>query len=332
MQILGRKKQSFQFVDEQHYSSLVFVRFKKLEDYDNLMQQGASEASVLQALTVSRATLYRWKRRYKQEGLGGLEDDSRRPLNRRKQTWSATDERRVLLLRREFPFWGKLKLSYMYKERYGSWLSVSMIGRIIKKLIEKRMIQTVRQAVGKREIKRRVFDNHAQRWQHGMKSKQPGELIQIDHMVPRHYKGASYKHFRAVCPFTKYSVDHVYEDATARSGAHFLRYALTAFPFPIRSIQVDGGNEFMGEFEDLCRKLKIPLFVLPPVSPELNGCVERSNGTFKSEFYSQYTGSPAIKAVQSALERYNLFYNKVRPHQALANQPPLRYYENVAKK
>ncbi len=88
----------------------------------------------------------------------------------------------------------------------------------------------------------------------------------------------------------------------------------------------------MGDFEALCEELKIPLFVLPPKSPELNGCVERGNGVVKTEFYSQYSGSDAIKAVQSALEKYNLFYNKVRPHQALANQPPLRYYENITKK
>lgn len=332
MQILGIKKQSFQFVDEQDYSGVVFERFKKLEDYDNLMQQGAVEASILQALSVSRSTLYRWKRRYKQEGLGGLENDSRRPLNRRKQTWSAQQEQRVLLLRREFPFWGKLKLSYMYKERYGSVLSVSMIGRIIKKLITKGVTQTVRQAVGKREIKRRVFDGWAQPWEHGMKSTKPGELLQIDHMVPRHYKGVSYKHFRAVCPFTKITFGHVYETATARNGARFLRYALAAFPFPILSIQVDGGNEFMADFEALCEELKIPLFILPPKSPELNGCVERGNGVVKTEFYSQYSGPDSIKAVQSSLEKYNLFYNTVRPHQALANQPPLRYYENRAKK
>lgn len=332
MQIVDIKKQSFQFVDEQHYSSVVFERFKKLKDYESLMQQGATEALILKVLSVSRSTLYRWKRRYKQEGLGGLENDSRRPLNRRKQTWSAEQERRVLLLRREFPFWGKLKLSYMYKDRYGRALSVSMIGRIIKKLIVKGVAQTVRQAVGKREIKRRIFNGWAQPWKYGMETTKPGELVQIDHMAPRHYKGASYRHFRAVCPFTKITFGHVYENATARNGAHFLRYALGVFPFPILSIQVDGGNEFMGDFEALCEELKIPLFVLPPKSPELNGCVERGNGVVKTEFYSQYSGSDAIKAVQSALEKYNLFYNKVRPHQALANQPPLRYYENITKK
>jgi hypothetical protein len=35
-------------------------------------------------------------------------------------------------------------------------------------------------------------------------------------------------------------------------------------PYKIRSIQVDGGSEFMMEFEETCRELDIPLVVLPP--------------------------------------------------------------------
>ncbi len=47
-------------------------------------------------------------------------------------------------------------------------------------------------------------------------------------------------------------------------------------------IQVDGGSEFMGDFEDECAERKPPLKVLPPHSPELNGVVERTNRTAHS--------------------------------------------------
>jgi len=52
-------------------------------------------------------------------------------------------------------------------------------------------------------------------------------------------------------------------------------------PFKIKSIQVDGGSEFMAEFEDACQELNIPLIVLPPASPKYNGGVERANRTFR---------------------------------------------------
>ena len=41
----------------------------------------------------------------------------------------------------------------------------------------------------------------------------------------------------------------------------------TQAPFPIRSLQVDGGSEFRDEFEQACRDLGIPLYVLPPKNP-----------------------------------------------------------------
>ena len=56
-------------------------------------------------------------------------------------------------------------------------------------------------------------------------------------------------------------------------------------PFKMLSIQVDGGLEFMAEFEAACKELSIPLHVLPPSRPTYNGGVERGNPTFKEEFY-----------------------------------------------
>ena len=58
-------------------------------------------------------------------------------------------------------------------------------------------------------------------------------------------------------------------------------------PFAVKSIQVEGGSEFMKNFESECMKLKIPLFVLPPSRPQYNGGVERSNRIFREEFYAR---------------------------------------------
>jgi putative transposase len=48
-------------------------------------------------------------------------------------------------------------------------------------------------------------------------------------------------------------------------------------PFPIAAIQVDGGAEFMAEFETACQQRGLVLYVLPPKSPKLNGAVERTS-------------------------------------------------------
>ena len=96
-----------------------------------------------------------------------------------------------------------------------------------------------------------------------MKAKYPGELIQIDHMKVYPTPGFRVIHFKATCPVTKITYSQIYSRATSRCSEKFL--------VPIQSIQVDGGSEFRKHFEERCEALQIPLFVLPPRSPEKNG-------------------------------------------------------------
>ena len=56
--------------------------------------------------------------------------------------------------------------------------------------------------------------------------------------------------------------------------AGFLDRLTARMPFSVRAIQVDGGSEFQAAFEEAYQARGIRLFILPPRSPELNGCVE----------------------------------------------------------
>ena len=111
--------------------------------------------------------------------------------------------------------------------------------------------------------KARVFNYDAKRLPIGLKSKKPGDLIQIDH-APITASGYSVKHFDAICPTTRIAFGKAYSRATAACAQDFLEYIIKQFPFPITGIQVDGGSEFMAEFERGCALLDIPLWVLPP--------------------------------------------------------------------
>ncbi len=79
------------------------------------------------------------------------------------------------------------------------------------------------------------------------------------------------KPFSAVDLYARFCLARVYSWATAS----FLRERVLRAPFPIRAVQVDGGREFMAEFEGSCQQWGIQLFVLPPRSPKLNGHGER---------------------------------------------------------
>jgi transposase InsO family protein len=93
-----------------------------------------------------------------------------------------------------------------------------------------------------------------------------------------------------------------YPSASAKNARDFLEKLLERTPFEVKAIQVDGGSEFMAEFEAACQELGIRLFVLPPRSPKLNGQVERAHRSHVQEFYDYYTGELSIEAANRALK------------------------------
>ena len=56
-------------------------------------------------------------------------------------------------------------------------------------------------------------------------------------------------------------------------------------PYPLKAIQIDGGSEFIAEFETTGTERNPRLYILPPRSPKLNGDVERYNQTWRYEFH-----------------------------------------------
>ncbi|MEM4721945.1 MAG: hypothetical protein QXT73_07810 [Candidatus Methanomethylicaceae archaeon] len=77
---------------------------------------------------------------------------------------------------------------------------------------------------------------------------------------------------------------------TSRAAKEFIETLEQRMPFKMKALQVDGGSEFYSDFEEKCQRRKIRLFVLPPRSLKLNGCVERAHRTHTEEFYELYGG------------------------------------------
>ena len=330
MQIKSLRIKSYRSwrIDERNITEVAKFRFKKLKHFWMLREQQCRESTIFQIIEVKRATIYRWQSSYKQNGLYGLNPQSRAPHNKRKTTWSKQLEQQVLHLRKQYPVWGKETLTTILNRDRNQNVSESTIGRIIKKLVAKGKIKPVCFYYGKLKPKRsRVFNKHAKRWQKGMKSTKPGEMIQIDHMSVFVGPGKTVKHFEATCTITKLTVAESYSNASSKTAAEFLSLVKKKLPFHLLSIQVDGGSEFRKDFEESCAREQIELIVLPPKSPELNGCVERCNRTLRYEFYRFYDGNLDLFSIRQALSGYMNIYNTFRPHQALQQATPLEYYQ-----
>jgi transposase InsO family protein len=286
-------------------------------------QHGCNVSRTADHFSHSRTTMQSWLKRYKARGPGGLEDRSHRPYNLRKPTWSVDLDQRVLKLREQYPRWGKKKLVVLLA-REGIQLSVSMAGRILKHLKETgQLIEPLPERHRRRkDLPPRPY---ALRKPKLYRAQEPGDLVEVDTVDLRPVPGVILKHFTARDVVSRWDVLGVYTRASATTAALFLDDLQRRSPFPIKAIQVDGGSEFKAGFEAACKERDIRLFVLPPRSPKLNGCVERGNRTHREEFYEVYDLDWTVAGLRPDLRRWERIYNSVRPHAALGYLTPQEY-------
>lgn len=274
------------------------------------------------AFQVSRATVYRWLKRFNPWDLRSLEPRSRRPHRTRWSQWTVAEESVVLHLRRANPGFGKYRL-HLLADRAGTVISPSTIGRILRSLMRRNLLPISRRV---RQIRRRLARPHAIRRPPG--TPQPslaGDLIQLDTMQLRSNANQVRYQFTAIDVVSRYAVLGIATRSTARTAAAFLSELIAAMPISIRAIQIDGGSEFMGEFETACAAAGILLYLLPPRSPKLNGTVERLNGTCRREFWDYYRGTWDLPTLKHELERWNIAYNHFRPHTSLGFLAPQQW-------
>jgi transposase len=224
-----------------------------------------SVAATCRHFGIARSTYYRWAKRYDPQRLSVLENRSSAPRRVRRPTWTPQHAAAVRQARERYPRWGKDKLAVVLR-REGIILSVSMIGRILTDLKRRGVL------IEPRPTRLRPHARHARPYARRKPQEplvaRPGDLVQLDTMHLTPVPGVERRHFSAVDLISRWSVAGVRSCATAGTARDFLDELDARLPFPIRAIQVDGGSEFMAEFEAACQERGIPLFVLPPRSPQ----------------------------------------------------------------
>lgn len=326
MQIIGLHKNIYKLASyslSQEKLEVHRIKYEKqVRDWEKLKFERVGDKTCKEIVGISKATYYRYKARLISLNKGIL-PPSKKPKSLRKPSWGEAERQRVLALRRENPTYGKAKIAVILKRDFGVCLSESTIGRILKHLMTKGLIQKSLSAP--RQKRRRRFKGHAQPWRYGMRITKPGQMIQIDHMTVSK-NGFSAKHFQAWDPKSKFIHAGLYSNAKSRTAKKFLKDLIQKAPFKIESIQVDGGSEFMKDFEEACSELRILLFVLPPKRPQYNGGVERGNRIFREEFYSLKDLFPnSVQGLRSHLSKSLEKYNSYRPHFSLNGLTPLQY-------
>jgi putative transposase len=298
-----------------------------VDKWDALKSAGTDEKKIPEFVGYSRATYYRAKKALSNLALGKI-PPSKRPKHVNKPKWGEKEKQLVLQVRRQNRTYGKFKITIILKRDFDCPISESTVGRILAHLKQKGLITKSASAAKKR--KSRNFSNtHARAWTYkDYTTMKLGERVQIDHMSVCK-NGVRVKHFQAWERLSRHLHAHAYSRATSRSAKRFLEELIRIAPYPILSIQVDGGSEFMADFEKCCEEHNIELIVLPPAKPTYNGGVERGNKTFREEFYDSATlQADSVGAIQNELSKAVDKYNTYRPHFSLDGLTPMEYITN----
>lgn len=130
-------------------------------------------------------------------------------------------------------------------------------------------------------------------------------------------KGRRIKKFQytAIDDATRIRALKIYERYTQANSIDFLNYVVKKFPFRIKYVQTDNGHKFQSKFLWYAEDIGIIHRYIKPASPHLNGKVERSLLTDKTEFYQllNYTGDQNLKQQLKEWEIFTTTTDRIQP-------------------
>ncbi len=294
-----------------------------------VLGQGWPTARVAEQLGISRATAYKWVRRYRTEGAPGLLDRTSRP-RRSPRRLSDAAEAEILEARSRI--------------RYGPDRLGPMLGRppsTVHRVLVRRGFNRLRDADRVTVAPVRYVASH------------PGALVHQDHkklgripdgggwrvlgreIAPNsHRSGLGYDHIEVVIDdHSRFSVVVLVADESARSAARALETAAAEFAargIRIERVLTDNGLAYTRgrAYADVIDRLGARHKRTRPYRPQTNGKAERFIQTLINEWaYGRPYGSNQERS--DALPGFVDFYNRARPHTALGGRSPLDAVNNV---
>lgn len=278
----------------------------------------------------SRSTIYLWKKSYREAKFNpqALLPKSRRPHHFRPME---VDFRVIIFLkdlRQRYPRLGKQKLKPLldaFCQREGlRTIAEATIGKVIKRnhlfsahpgrIYHNPASGYARQA---KRLRKRISSR--------LKAKAPGELLQVDTIV-RFETGVRRYFLTAIDLASRFSFAFSYKTLSSRMALDFYQKLEQVAPFPVQAIKTDNGLEFLGDFDQYLERRGITHYFSYPRTPQANAYVERFNRTLQEEFVDNHLESlEDTEATNDKLIDYLIFFNTVRPHQALDLLTPMGF-------
>lgn len=277
--------------------------------------------TLCQEYGISPKTGYKWKERFLQEGLDGLQDQSRRP---RRQSARLDEETtcRLVRFKSAHPAWGPRKVLELYARRFpqASRPSLSTVKRVLDK-------------AGLVVHRRRRRPHQCGRLAQRIDAQRPNQVWTVD------FKGWWYSaDQRRVEPLTvrdaysRYVLEsHVLKDSGWETVRERFVRLFTQYGLP-EVIRSDNGSPFactraplgLSRLSAWWVSLGITLDRIRPGHPEENGAHERLHKDIALEVQGVADGD--VSNHQAALETWRRTFNHERPHEALGMRTPAEVY------
>jgi putative transposase len=274
---------------------------------------------------ITRKTLHKWLKRFKEKGLAGLEEDSRAPMHVRKRLISLEQRIRLKSLRNKYPKYGKMKLVYLYSKQYREQISSWKIQKIIE---EGNLYPDKKKASKQRRKQVQARIHQRQRITKLVKEKKVNFLWHVDTVILT-LSGGGYRYLlTAIDEVSKMAFAKLYTTHSSRNSKDFLNRLVYLTDKKVVNLHHDNGSEFKLEFEEACRQLKVPQWYSRPHTPKDNAVLERFNRTIQEEFVEMTDIDPYFTDdFNQKLTDWLIEYNSIRPHKTLDYKTPLEYLD-----
>ena len=292
------------------------LRMQLVTEY---MKGDESVAALSRRFDISRKTVYKWIRRYEEDGPAGLEERSRAPLSNSR---SPADEAVALILsaRNQHPTWGSRKLHAWLAGRYPTTTlpAASTIGSILKRygLIAPR----------KRRRRTPLCEHPFGSCDH------PNAVWYTD--FKGHFKMGNGRRCHPLTTTDGYSRFilgiRAFSGPTGEKCRRSFERLFREYGLP-DAIRTDNGTPFASRGAGGLSRLAVwwvKLGITPeriyPGKPQQNGRHERMHRTLKAE--TTKPARPNLRAQQQAFDRFRHMYNTERPHETLDFATPSNLY------
>lgn len=282
------------------------------------LENGERLSDLCREFCISRKTGYKLLHRYRERGVDGLFDESRKPY----RSPHATDENVIAIildLKNKRPTWGAEKLREYLKRKHSEleFPSTNTFHNILLRndLVKKR--------------KRLRYQAHGTNL---LPVNSPNDLWCADFKGQFRMQNQNYCYPLTISDFhSRYLLGCEGLESTKEGGAFsvfeeiFLKYGLP------KAIRTDNGVPFssngllgLSKLSVWWLRLGINIERIEPGHPEQNGRHERMHLTLKQDLLK--TPAKNIIQQQEVFENFKEYFNQERPHQSLDNESPSTIY------